>query len=113
LGSVPTALVRVAVSGPDQPTGIAVRLGAGAVGGTGTLDADGRATLQLLNAGQHPITELAAWDHDWSIATVIVGAEVEESRETRQRIRDFARARLHRPPGDAFLAEILAAESDY
>jgi hypothetical protein len=33
--------------------------------------------------------------------------------QTRERIRDFARARLREPAGDAFLAEVLAAESDY
>jgi hypothetical protein len=44
---------------------------------------------------------------------VTVGADVDESPRTRQRVRDFARARLAAPPGDAFLAEILAAESDY
>ena len=42
-----------------------------------------------------------------------IGADVEESPQTRERIRDFARARLRRPAGDAFLAEVLAAESDY
>ena len=31
----------------------------------------------------------------------------------RDRIRDFARARLNGQAADAFLAEILAAESDY
>jgi hypothetical protein len=31
----------------------------------------------------------------------------------RQRVRAFARARLARPGSDAFLAEIVAAESDY
>jgi hypothetical protein len=36
-----------------------------------------------------------------------------ESPQTRERIRDFARARLRGPAGDAFLAEVLAAESDY
>ena len=35
------------------------------------------------------------------------------SPETRQRVRNFARARLAAPAGNAFLAEILAAESDY
>jgi hypothetical protein len=42
-----------------------------------------------------------------------IGAGVEESPEMRERIRDFARARLRAPSGDAFLAEVLAAESDY
>ncbi len=39
--------------------------------------------------------------------------DVEESPETRERIGDFARARLAEPAGDAVLAEILAAEADY
>jgi len=44
---------------------------------------------------------------------VTVGTEVEERPETRERIRDFARARLRAPAADAFLAEVLVAESDY
>jgi hypothetical protein len=47
---------------------------------------------------------------------VIVGAETSDAaggRETRERVRRWARGRLDRPPSDAFLAEILAAESDY
>jgi hypothetical protein len=38
---------------------------------------------------------------------------VEESAQTRDRVRLFARSRLAAPPADAFLAEILAAEADY
>jgi hypothetical protein len=44
---------------------------------------------------------------------VTIGADVEESADIRQRVRAFARARLTQPGADAFLAEILAAESDY
>jgi hypothetical protein len=33
--------------------------------------------------------------------------------QTRERVRDYARSRLRAPAADAFLAEILAAESDY
>ena len=65
---------------------------------------------------QQPVTESAAWDHDWRSTAVAVGADLtdaEESPQTRERIRDFARARLRGPAGDAFLAEVLAAESDY
>jgi len=36
-----------------------------------------------------------------------------ETRETRERVRRWARARLDRPADDAFLAEIVAAESEY
>jgi hypothetical protein len=36
-----------------------------------------------------------------------------EAAALRQRVRDVARLRLDRPGPDAFLAEILAAESDY
>jgi hypothetical protein len=45
-----------------------------------------------------------------------VGADLPEpveAAEIRQRIRAFARRRLASPGADAFLAEILAAESDY
>ncbi|OBK54004.1 hypothetical protein [Mycobacterium sp. 1081908.1] len=107
------AVVRAAVIGPDPATGIAVRLRSGALSGSGALDAHGGAILPLVDGGQHPVTEAAAWDHDWSATSVIVGAPVSEARETRDRVRRWARARLERPPHDAFLAEILAGESDY
>jgi hypothetical protein len=44
---------------------------------------------------------------------VTLGADTDESPQTRERIREFARSRLRTPAGDAFLAEVLAAESDY
>jgi hypothetical protein len=44
---------------------------------------------------------------------VTIGADVVESAETRERVREFARTRLREPGDDAFLAEILAVESDY
>ncbi|UXA06966.1 hypothetical protein KXD96_01985 [Mycobacterium sp. SMC-2] len=107
------ALVRVAVIGPDAPTGIGVRLRSGEITGAGALDADGRATLPLLDARQRPLSEAEAWDHDWSATSVVIGAETTEPTETRERVRRWARARLDRPADDAFLAEILAAESAY
>ncbi len=115
-GAAVVALVRAAVIGPDPPTGIEVRLRSGPITGTGALDGDGRATLPLVDAGHRPVTESAAWDHDWTNASVIIGAAVPgvtETRETRERVRRWVRGRLDRPGGDAFLAEILAAESDY
>jgi hypothetical protein len=77
------------------------------------LDAAGHATLTLVDTQQRPMTESAAWDHDWTNTSVIVGAEVSESRESRERVRRWARARLDGPADDAFLAEILAGESSY
>jgi hypothetical protein len=80
------------------------------------LDADGVATFPLVDGQLGPVTESAAWDHDWRSTAVTVGVDVEESvdaPQTRERIRDFARARLRGPAGDAFLVEVLAAESDY
>jgi hypothetical protein len=59
------------------------------------------------------MTESAAWDHDWPRTAVTIGVDVDETLDTRERVRRFARARLDRPAGDAFLAEILAAESNY
>ncbi|OBI07219.1 hypothetical protein [Mycobacterium scrofulaceum] len=112
-GTAVVALVRVAVIGPEAPTGIGVRLRSGTISGTGALDADGRATLPLTDAGQRPLSESAAWDHDWSAASVVIGVETTESAATRERVRRWARARLDRPADDAFLAEILAAESAY
>lgn len=68
-----------------------------------------RALAAPVVAGQ----ESAAWDHDWSMMSVVVGAETVEAPETRERVRRWARARQNLPPQDAFLAEILAAESAY
>jgi hypothetical protein len=113
-GQDAVAAVRVATEGPAA--GISVRLRSGAVNGVGVLDADGRVTLQLVGAEQQPLTETQAWDHDWPATTVTVGADVDDSDDavrTRERIRAFARARLAQPEPDAFLAEILGAESDY
>ncbi|BBX63965.1 hypothetical protein MSAS_31390 [Mycobacterium saskatchewanense] len=110
------AVVRAAVIGPGEPTGVAVRLISGAITGAGALDAAGRAALPLIDTEQRPVTESAVWDHDWSRAAVIVGASIprgSETPETRERVRRWARARLDRPADDAFLAEILAAESEY
>ncbi len=113
------AVVRAAVIGPDPATGITVLLrsegpgASGAIVGSGALDADGHATLPLVDAEQRPLTESAAWGHDWTSTSVIIGADVDESRETRERVRRWARARLDGPAEDAFLAEILAGESSY
>jgi hypothetical protein len=107
------AVVHVELSGYGLAAGIAVRLRSGVLGGAGVLDADGVATFPLVDGQQRPVTESAAWDHDWRSTAVTIGADVEESPQTRERIRDFARARLRAPAGDAFLAEVLAAESDY
>ena len=106
------AVVRVELSGSGLAAGIGVRLQSGDFSGVGVLDADGAATFPIFD-GPHPVAESAAWDHDWQSTGVTVGAEVEESPQMRQRIREFARARLRAPAGDAFLAEVLAAESDY
>lgn len=112
-GNAVVAVVQVAVIGPDPATGIAVRLRSAAIDGTGTLDATGRASLPLRVTQRHALTESAAWDHDWSMTSVVVGAETAETPETRERVRRWARARQNLPPRDAFLAEILAAESAY
>jgi hypothetical protein len=112
-GTAVVAVVHATVIGPDPATGIAVRLRSAAIGGAGTLDAIGRATLGLQDTQGRALTESAAWDHDWSMTSVVVGAETMEAPETRERVRRWARARQNLPPQDAFLAEILAAESAY
>ncbi|HEX5256082.1 MAG TPA: hypothetical protein VFW69_19830 [Mycobacterium sp.] len=112
-GTAVVAVVQAAVIGPDPATGIAVRLRSAAIDGTGTLDATGRATLPLKDSQRGALTESAAWDHDWSMTSVVVGAETSESPEIRERVRRWARARLNLPPRDAFLAETLASESAY
>ncbi len=106
-------IVRVALSGSGLAAGIAVRLRSGDFSGAGVLDADGVATFPIVDEQGQPVAESAAWDHDWRSTTVTLGAEVEEPAQIRERIRDFARARLREPSPDAFLAEVLAAESDY
>jgi hypothetical protein len=110
------AVVHVELSGPGLASGITVRLRSGGLSGSGVLDADGVAAFPLVDAEQQHVTESVAWDHDWRSTAVTVGADLKEALESpdiRQRIRDFARARLRGPAGDAFLAEVLAAESDY
>jgi hypothetical protein len=110
------AVVHVELSGPGLASGITVRLRSGDIGGSGVLDADGVAAFRVVDEEQQPITESVAWDHDWRSTAVTVGVDLKESvesRQTRERIRDFAQTRLRGPAGDAFLAEVLAAESDY
>ncbi len=115
VGGIAKAVVHVELSGPGLASGITVRLRSGDLGGSGVLGADGVADFPLVD-GQQPVTESAAWDHDWGSTAVTVGVDLKESvesRQTRERIHDFARARLRGPARDAFLAEVLAAESDY
>lgn len=113
-GVAPVATVRVATSAPVEGIGVTVR--SGGYSAAGPLTADGRATLPLVGTADESITEDQAWGHDWSTTTVAVGADVvppDNAAETRDRLRRFARARLAQPGPDAFLAEVLAAESDY
>jgi hypothetical protein len=121
-GTAVVAVVRAAVIGPDPATGVPVLVrsegpgASGAIAGSGALDADGHATVPLVDAQQRPLTESAAWDHDWTDTSVIIGADSPESRDTRERVRRWARARLEQaanPENQAFLAEVLAGESSY
>ncbi len=105
--------LRAAIIGPEPATDLAVRVQSGDVSGTGALDASGRATAPLVDTQRRSMTESAAWNHDWPTTSVVIGADVPESRRTRDRVRAWARQRLDQPPDDAFLAEILAAESSY
>lgn len=99
------AVVRVVVGA--SAAGVPVRLHSADVVADGVLDERGTATLVV------PISETAAWNRDWSTAEVTVGAAgVGEDRATRERLRGYARSRLA-GTDDAFLAEVLAAESDY
>ncbi|MCV7194552.1 hypothetical protein [Mycolicibacterium brumae] len=107
------AVVRVELVGPDTPEGIGVRLRAAGVAGAGALEADGRSVFALADADRRPLTETDAWGRDWRGAAVAVGAAVDEPAGHRERVRELARSRLRRPPADALLAEVLAAESDY
>src|SRR5690242_15834420 len=76
------AVVRVSLSGTGLAAGVPVNLRSGAIGGAGELDADGVATLPLVDARQQPVPESVAWDHDWRATAVTVGADVEESAQT-------------------------------
>jgi hypothetical protein len=104
------AHVQVALSGAGNADGIAVRIRCGDHGGTGALNGDGRAVVPI------PMTETEAWNQDWSSADIRVGVDVantDEDAQVRARVRALARTRLTAPTDDAFLAEILAAESEY
>ena len=110
------ATVRVALTDGASAAGVPVRLQAGAVSATGVLDRNGTAALPLVNEDGDELAEIQAWDHGWSTTTVSVGPgrpDTAEAAALRRRIRDFARTRLAQPGPDAFLAEIVAAESDY
>ncbi|OBK20643.1 hypothetical protein A5634_12255 [Mycobacterium asiaticum] len=112
-GPAVVAVVRAAVIGPEPATDIAVRVMSGNVSGAAALDAAGRATVPLVDAQQRALPETVAWNHDWPATSVVVGADVTEQREVRERIRRWVQTRLDQSPPDAFLAEILAAESAY
>jgi len=107
-----SAVVTTDVWGARSPAGIAVRIRAGDVDGSGTLDPAGGATVALFD-GAAATSEDTAWGHDWSTATVLLGPDVAETRQARDRARAFARRRLSEPGADAYLAEIVAAEADY
>lgn len=113
------AAVRVTTTGRAGARGVEARLGSGVVTAEGVLDARGTVAMTLLGADDRPLTETQAWDHDWSGTTVSIGPSGADAvdpvaaQALRQRIRDFALARLGRPGPDAFLAEVVAAESDY
>ena len=109
----PAAVIRTAVIGPGTPEGISVTLQHNGFQATGTLDENGRAILPLVGEDNRPATAREVWDADWSGTAVTVGVGVEEGPQARERVRRFARRRLGRPQPDAYLAEILAAESDY
>lgn len=109
------ATVRVAMTGELPARGIEVRLRSGTVRGAGVLDDNGTTALTLQSRDGEQLSENQAWDHDWSVTAVALGPERSDTSDaaTRQRVRDFARARLANPGPDAFLAEIVAVESDY
>ncbi|ART69629.1 hypothetical protein BTO20_14435 [Mycobacterium dioxanotrophicus] len=113
-GSSVNCVVQVAVCGPDHPAGIAASLRCGDCRGTGVLDADGYAALAVLGADGGEVPESQAWNLDWSPAEVAIGATgAGEPQHVRDRVRAFARNRLAAVTADAYLAEVLAAESDY
>lgn len=112
-GSVVEAVVQVELSGGGSAAGIPVSVSSGGVGGAGTLDGSGTASVPLVDAERAPLTESVAWGRDWDQTAVTVGVEVAEPAQLRERVRSYARRRLELRGPDTFLAEILAAESDY
>lgn len=113
-GSSVNCLVQVAVCGPDHPAGIAAAVRCGDYRGAGVLDADGHATLAVRGADGTELAESHAWNLDWSPVEVAIGAAgAGEPQHVRDRVRAFARNRLAAVAADAYLAEVLAAESDY
>ncbi|AMD55095.1 hypothetical protein ATO49_16560, partial [Mycolicibacterium fortuitum subsp. fortuitum DSM 46621 = ATCC 6841 = JCM 6387] len=68
------AAVRVALVGPDSPSGIEVELRRSGVHGSGALDAAGRAVVALHGPDGQPLTETEAWNLDWTGTAVRVGA---------------------------------------
>ncbi|MDY6995579.1 MAG: hypothetical protein SW019_03220 [Actinomycetota bacterium] len=111
-GATVSALVRAEVAGSGAH-GISVFVESGALSGSGTLSEAGESTIGLVDASGDPVTEHAGWNHDWRDTVVRVGPRVPESRQLRDRARTFARSRSRRLPADVYLAEVLAAESDY
>jgi hypothetical protein len=110
------AVVVVDVATAAAATGVEVRLRAGTITAAGPLDAAGRATLPLFAAGHRAVTETELWNHDWASTTIEIGAGLPDSEAAatlRRRLRSFARGRLAHPGDDSFLAERMAAESDY
>lgn len=109
----PVVVVRTAVIGPGSPDGVPVTLRHNGFHASGQLDRNGRAALPLVDEDGRTAAAHEAWDADWSGTAVTVGVDVDEDPGVRARIRRFARRRLSEPPAGAYLAEVLAAESDY
>lgn len=108
-----SAVLHIPVIGPGSSDGIPVEFRCGAYTAAGSLDDAGRAKIDLIDRTSRPVTSAKAWDQDWSSTAVVVGARTAETAQARDRVRRFARRRLAEPGPDAYLAEILAAESDY
>lgn len=107
-----TAQVRVELAGAGS-AGIEVAVESGDVAGTGVLADTGTSSVGLVDAAGDAVAEATAWNHDWGDTVVRLGPAVHETAEMRDRTRQFARSRLQAPSADAYLAEVLAAESDY
>jgi hypothetical protein len=113
-GASVNCLVQVAVYGPGHPAGITAAMRCGDYRGSGVLDADGHAALAVRGADGGELPESHAWNLNWSPAEVAIGVPgAGEPQYVRDRVRAFARTRLAAPSADAYLAEVLAAESDY
>jgi len=108
-----TAVVRVELSGPGSPKGIVARLRSGPFGGAAFFAPTGArcrlSSTRISNRSRNRLLGVIIGAYRRGVSGPIRGSR----RRRASGSADFARSRLASPADDAFLAAILAAESDY